>query len=220
MRVFLIIFFSFLCGGFFSQTFEMGSGLFFFKTEGSVLQNNGTGTAYTKRTVDDKNYSAPGAAFNFYIPVYSKSTELSVGIFSGVSGFLKLKAGETSANKELYAYTQLRHSVSKASGFYVPLMVNLRTGRNATSNSVSKAGLGIGGGITLCGFNLDKYYFDKIFYAAPSMNAELSLGRTKFRFLYLIVPYKTYYIYDTGKKEKKYNISQFSVTMSITLGDD
>ncbi|MBC7865875.1 MAG: hypothetical protein IAF38_23070 [Bacteroidia bacterium] len=219
MRIFLIIFFSFFCGSFFSQTFEMGSGLFFFKAEGALLQKNNSGT-YQKLNTDGKNYFSLGATFNFYIPLYIKSTDLSVGVFSGASGFYNITENQRYKDPNLYQYDQLKNDVTKAAGVYLPLMFNLRAGRNATSNSISKVGIGFGAGLTLSGMNFDKYYYDRFFYASPSVNAELSLGKVKFRALLLLLPYKTYYIYDTGKKEKKYDISQFSVTMSITFGDD
>ena len=203
-----------------AQTFELGSGLFFYNVTGNVLtaDYSGNGT-FIKKEITNKTYQPMGFCINYYHPFLYKSAEASVGIFTGLAGFIRWKV-PPEPDSRLYQYNQLGTTSSNTKGFQIPLLLNCRLGRNATKYSNAKVGLAFGGGITMSAFSYGDYYFDKFIYFPPTVNCDLVLGRTTFRMLYFITPYKTYYVYDTGQKESKYDFSQFSITANITLGDN
>jgi hypothetical protein len=219
MRKYLLIFiFSVTAIQLFSQIVDIGAGLFFYNVKGRVLTLNAGGTQYSYTDLKNASGLSSGPSVNAYFPIIKKSSDMTVGIFTGASCFSKFSFQYD--DEVLYDREQLNTKRRPTGGLQIPLMISFRLGAGASRTALKKSGVSVGAGAVVSYFSYSKYYYDKFLYCPPAVNADLALGKARFRFCYLLLPYKTYYIFSSGKKESKYNFGQFSATLTIQLNND
>ncbi len=211
-----------------AQCFEMGSGWFFVRAEGTVYYDNynssnnltpvtvNSGGVFTGSGLPD----GIGLSASYYKPfLKSGSGNASFGVDAGLNLYLSL-AGKRVSNTYVEFNKYGSATAVHTKGFQIPIIALARLGNNATNYGTSNMGIGVGIGVMPTGFSTNPAYNDKVLYVPPVVMFELAGKRMTWRFTRALLPKHTYYIQSSGKKELRYDLTPFSITMVTTFGKD